>query len=68
MLNGCRQQGRKTMRATILILTLLILAPFQAYAQNRTGEGEVRDLYDTNCSACHGADLAGGSGASLWIG
>jgi glucose/arabinose dehydrogenase len=71
MLNGCRQQGRKTMRATILILTLLILAPFQAYAQNRTGEGEVRDLYDTNCSACHGADLAGGSGASLiddeWI-
>jgi len=59
------------MRATILILTLLISASFQANAQNRTGEGEVRELYDNNCSACHGPDLAGGSGSSLiddeWI-
>jgi len=59
------------MRTAILILTLLISAPFQANAQNRTGEGEVRQLYDNNCSGCHGENLAGGSGASLiddeWI-
>ena len=57
------------MRATILIL--LIFASLQSHAQNRTGEGEVRELYDNNCAACHGPDLAGGSGSSLiddeWI-
>ena len=53
------------MRTLTLLLTLLISVSFQANAQNRTGEGEVRELYDNYCSACHGADLAGGSGASL---
>jgi glucose/arabinose dehydrogenase len=53
------------MRTTILIMTVLIFTSFQVNAQNRTGEGEVRELYDNNCSACHGMDLAGGSGASL---
>ena len=59
------------MRTAILVLILLISASFQASAQNRTGEGEVKDLYDNNCSGCHGKDLAGESGSSLiddeWI-
>ncbi len=59
------------MRAPVSILILLVFACSQAGAQNRTGEGEVRDLYDNICSACHGPDLAGGSGVSLiddeWI-
>ena len=53
------------MRIPTLILTLLVAVSFNANAQNRTGEGEVRELYDTSCSGCHGLDLAGGSGASL---
>ncbi len=57
------------MRTAILIL--LIFVSSQANAQNRTGEGEVRELYENNCSVCHGMDLAGGSGSSLiddqWI-
>lgn len=53
------------MRITILILTLFIAMPFTADAQNRTGKGEVKELYESNCGGCHGDDLAGGSGSSL---
>ena len=53
------------MRTPILILTLLAIAAFPVHAQNRTGTVEVRELYDANCAACHGPDLAGGSGGSL---
>jgi len=53
------------MRTTILAAFLLILAPVAAQAQNRSGEGEIRELYDENCASCHGGDLAGGSGSSL---
>jgi glucose/arabinose dehydrogenase len=53
------------MRAPILFLILALTVSLQANAQNRTGEGEVRSLYDNNCAACHGPDLAGGSGSSL---
>ena len=41
------------MRTPILILTLLAIAAFPVHAQNRTGTGEVRELYDANCAACH---------------
>jgi glucose/arabinose dehydrogenase/cytochrome c553 len=53
------------MRAPILFLILFLSVSLQANAQNRTGEGEVRALYDASCAACHGPDLAGGSGSSL---
>jgi len=46
-----------------LLIAFFVALP--AGAQNRTGGGEVRELYDKNCSGCHGLDLAGGSGASL---
>lgn len=65
MLSRIRQPGRSGLRAAILVLILLISATFHANAQNRTGGGEVRQLYDNNCAACHGMDLAGGSGSSL---
>jgi glucose/arabinose dehydrogenase len=55
----------KIMRITNWILVILISASFQTMAQNRTGEGEVRQLYENHCAACHGKDLAGGSGSSL---
>jgi glucose/arabinose dehydrogenase len=53
------------MRILFSTVFLLLIACSQAVAQNRTGEGEVRDLYDNYCAACHGPDLAGGSGSSL---
>ena len=53
------------MRFTVVSLMLLSLIVLPAGAQNRTGEGEVKQLYDTTCSGCHGLDLAGGSGPSL---
>lgn len=53
------------MRFTVVSLMLLSLIVLPAGAQNRTGEGEVRKLYDESCSACHGPDLTGGSGTSL---
>ncbi len=59
------------MRTVALILVVLIFIPFQVNAQNRTGGGEVRKLYDDSCAGCHGMDLAGESGSSLiddqWI-
>ena len=59
------------MRTTILTVFLLMLTPLTTLAQNRIGEGEIRELYDENCAGCHGVDLAGGSGSSLiddeWI-
>jgi len=59
------------MRITILILILLISTPLCTLAQNRTGEGDIKELYGDNCAGCHGDDLAGGSGSSLiddeWI-
>ena len=59
------------MRKNVLAAVLLILAPFAATAQNNSGKGEIRELYDENCASCHGDDLAGGSGSSLiddeWI-
>ena len=56
-------------------LILMLIAPAldtpSAKAQNNSGKGEVRKLYEENCAGCHGADLAGGSGSSLiddeWI-
>ena len=48
-----------------LIALLLLSLTCTAYAQNRTGQGDVRELYDENCAGCHGDDLAGGSGSSL---
>ena len=53
------------MRATILIAVLLLTSPLCLLAQNRTGEGDIKELYDSNCAGCHGDDLAGGSGSSL---
>lgn len=59
------------MRHTILTLILLIVATAGVLAQNRTGEGDIKELYESNCAGCHGKDLAGGSGSSLiddeWI-
>ena len=53
------------MRTYVSILFILAVICSQAAAQNRTGEGEVKQLYDSMCSGCHGLDLAGGSGPSL---
>jgi len=59
------------MRHLTGILIFLLLLPLAADAQNRSGEGDVRELYDQNCAGCHGDDLGGGSGSSLvddeWI-
>jgi glucose/arabinose dehydrogenase len=53
------------------VAAFLVFTSLQANAQNRSGQGEVRELYDDYCSGCHGLDLAGGSGSSLiddeWI-
>ena len=53
------------MRQTALIFSLLFIAPLCLHAQNRSGEGDIAELYESNCANCHGADLAGGSGGSL---
>ena len=52
------------MRQTLLIILLLTATVF-VFAQNRSGQGDVRDVYEANCAGCHGDDLAGGSGSSL---
>ncbi|MBT8040911.1 MAG: secretion protein HlyD [Xanthomonadales bacterium] len=52
------------MRHTLLLAILLGLT-LPALAQNRSGQGDVREIYDANCAGCHGDDLAGGSGSSL---
>jgi mono/diheme cytochrome c family protein len=44
------------LRVSPLVMTLLIFTTFQTSAQNRTREGQVRELYDHNCSGCHGLD------------
>ena len=49
------------MRQTLLIILLLTATVF-VFAQNRSGQGDVRDVYEANCAGCHGDDLAGGSG------
>jgi glucose/arabinose dehydrogenase len=48
-----------------LTACLLISIPLALAAQNRTGEGDIRQIYDDNCVGCHGDDLAGGYGSSL---
>ena len=53
------------MRHLTGILIFLLLLPLAADAQNRSGEGDVRELYDQNCAVCHGADGAGGVGIPL---
>ena len=42
------------MRHLTGILIFLLLLPLAADAQNRSGEGDVRELYDQNCAGCHG--------------
>lgn len=53
------------MHKSILAAIILIALPFAAAAQNSAGEGDIRELYDTNCASCHGDDGAGGAGQPL---
>jgi len=52
-------------RIKTLSLVAAIAATIAANAQNRIGSGKVDELYQTNCAACHGKQLEGGSGQSL---
>ena len=52
------------MRRTVILL-ILALTPLLTMAQNRSGMGEIRELWDANCASCHGADLSGGMASSL---
>ncbi len=45
-------------------ITLLLMS-HGAYPQNRIGTGEVEELYQTMCAACHGRDFEGGVGGNL---
>ncbi len=57
---------RTAIKASFAIAAIVLAAtPFSAQAQNNSGKGEIRKLYEENCAGCHGADLAGGSGSSL---
>ncbi|MGD8346268.1 MAG: PQQ-dependent sugar dehydrogenase [Lysobacterales bacterium] len=49
----------------LVILLILALTPLLTLAQNRSGMGEIRELWDANCASCHGADLSGGMASSL---
>jgi glucose/arabinose dehydrogenase len=49
----------------LLTALLLLVTTAGLHAQNRIGQGDVKDLYLENCAACHGEDLSGGSGDSL---
>ena len=53
------------MHKATLIACLLISVPLAVNAQNRAGEGDIRQLYDDNCIGCHGDDMTGGYGSSL---
>ena len=49
----------------LVILVILLLTPLLAPAQNRSGMGDIRELWDANCASCHGADGSGGMASSL---
>lgn len=59
------------MRNTFLFIILGIVFTPLAHAQARIGTGNVKSLYDDNCSACHGKKMQGGASVSLvdekWI-
>ncbi len=50
---------------TTLLFCLSICSLSYLNAQNRIGTGEVNELYQQLCAACHGKDLEGGLGLSL---
>lgn len=46
-------------------LIALLASTNLATAQNRAGQGEVNELFQSYCANCHGQDLRGGQGSSL---
>jgi len=60
-----RRTGGEAMVSKWILAAGVATLALAAVAQNRSGTGEVRELYLENCANCHGRDLAGGSGGSL---